>query len=89
MIAGACALFVLAGGIATAAALDGGGHKKVVVANPTTTTGPDTTVPATTTIPRVTTTTIRKASPKLPLHERRALDHLDHCSRTTRATSRR
>jgi hypothetical protein len=67
MIAGACALFVLAGGIATAAALEGGGHKKVVVANPTTTTGPDTTVPETTTVPRVTTTTLRKKSPAVPL----------------------
>ncbi len=63
MLAGAATLFVLAGGIATAAALQGGSHKRVVVSDASTTTvassvpDTDTTAPTdTTTVPESTTT---------------------------------
>ena len=71
MIAGAVAAFILAGTIATAAALQGGTHDKVVVStDPSTTTVSDTTVPDTTTtdttdttVPAPTTTDTLPAPP--------------------------
>ena len=62
LLAGAAVMFVLAGGIATAAALQGGSHKRVVVSDVSTTTVassvPDTDTTATTasTVPDSTTT---------------------------------
>ncbi|MCU1465517.1 MAG: hypothetical protein JWM72_1445, partial [Actinomycetia bacterium] len=67
LLAGAVALFVVAGGIATAAALEGNGHKKVVVATaPSSSTAPESTVPDTTTLPSETTTSVVKSLHNVP-----------------------
>jgi hypothetical protein len=64
MIAGALVAFVLAGTIATAAALQGDGHNKVVVSNePSTTTVSDTAATTSTTLPETTTTVDSAATP--------------------------
>jgi hypothetical protein len=57
MIAGACVAFVLAGSIATAAALQGNGHKKVIVSDESTTTTSNPSASTSTTAPETTTTT--------------------------------